>query len=100
MATNYENLKTALIDEINKKITSGTVEYYHALILVDQYIAALQQLATASKTDIASYSHTGVNITRRNITEYHNEVNRLRRELDTLLYGCVTIADFSSKGVL
>ena len=92
--SNYTDLKTALQTLANE--IGDDVSKYRALILIDQYVAAVEQLAYASKTDILNYSHTGITVGRRPIQTYHDEVNRLFAELNAIMYGAVTYSDFRS----
>lgn len=92
MATNYDNLKTELQALANA--CTDDITKYRALIVIDQYIAALEQQASSTSTDIQSYSIGGRSVTRREGTGYQETVARLWNELNELLYGNITYADF------
>lgn len=95
--SNYTDLKSELQTLANSlDTTDNSINKYRALILIDQYIAALEQLEYAVKTDVQNYSHTGVTVGRRDLEKYQAVVNSLYAELNAVMYGTLTYADFRS----
>ena len=92
MATNYELLKTEL--QTLAAELSNAVAKYKCLALIDQYIAALEQQAVATATDVQSYSIGNRSVSRASADNYANTVARLENEINELLYGNVAYADF------
>ena len=92
LSTNYELLETALDAKVAE--LTDDIAKYKGYILVDQYIAALQQQANATATDITSYSIGGRSVTRAGSQDYAAIVSDLEAQLNRLLYGGRTLADF------
>ena len=90
--SNYTDLKTTLQDKADE--LDDDAPKYKCLILIDQYIAALEQQATATSTDVSSYSIAGRSVTRGGAANYTSMVADLENQINFLLYGNVTYADF------
>lgn len=98
MATGvYLNLLNSLNQKIDETLESGSIAYYEAKILAQQYCDAREKLAEASASDIQSYSHTGISIQKRDLLSLQTEVDRLRSALMRILAGCVTVADLTEE---
>jgi hypothetical protein len=72
------------------------VANYKCLVLIDQYIDALSAQASATATDVQSYSIAGRSISRRSQEQHASTVASLWRQIQVLLYGNATRADFSA----
>ena len=90
--SNYTDLKAAYQVEAN--LLTDTIAKSKALILIDQYMAALEAQATASANDVTSYSIGGRSVTRADATRYADIVRSLEAQLNEVLHGFVTYADF------
>lgn len=97
MATNYDLLKAELQTKANA--LEEAARKYKALILIDQYIACLEQQAASTATDVTSYSIGGRSVTRRGTGEFSNTVARLESELNEIFYGNISLADFRVNSV-
>ena len=93
MSANTVLMKTELQALANQ--LTNALDKYKCLELIDQYIAALNQQAIATATDISSYADpAGASVTRRSIDAYASMVANLEDQIYRLLYGNVTFADF------
>ena len=93
----YDDLSTAITAKINTAHTAGDLsdeQKAEASIVLSQWIRALQAAATATATDVASYSIGGRSVSRRGSDGQLAIANSLRRQLNQLLYGICTEADF------
>lgn len=93
MATNYENLTTALQARVTD-LGLDDIPESKALILIDQYVAALQQQATESASNVTAYSISGRSVTKGSVRDFTKRVADLEGQLFSILYGSTTYADF------
>jgi hypothetical protein len=98
MANNYENLQTEL-ETLANKLTNNVAKY-KCLILIGQYVDALESQATAAATDVSSYSIAGRSVVRSSTGNIANTAARLEGEINALLYGITTHADFRESGIV
>lgn len=97
MSTNYDLLKAELQTSANLLTTA--MYKYKALILIDQYIAALTKQAESSANDVQSYSIGDRSVTRSGATGYAKMVTDLESQLMAILNGGgVTFTDFRLYG--
>jgi len=92
--SNYTDLQTALeaiADELD-----DDVRKYTCLILIDQYVDALEAQATAVSTDVTSYTIGGRTVSRSDVMKMQGQVNNLQSQINDILYGNVSYADFRS----
>ena len=94
MATNYENLKTAL--DVLANQLEDDIPKYKCLALIDQYVAAFEAQATTVSSDVQSYSIGGRSVTRREVISMQNQVSNLERQIYETLYGNISYVDFRS----
>lgn len=90
--SNYTDLKTAYQVEAN--LLTDTIAKSKALILIDQYCAALEAQATSAANDVTSYSIGGRSVTRGGGQSFQKQVQLLEEQLNAILYGFVSYADF------
>lgn len=88
-----DDLKTALQALAND--LDDTVRKNTALVLIDQYIDALSAQATATSTDIQSYTIGGRTVTRQQVEAMANSVSNLQKQLNDIFYGNTSYADFN-----
>lgn len=95
MATDYDNLKTAL-QTLANEITDDDVRKYTALILIDQFVDAITTQATSTSSDVISYTIAGRSVTRSQggASTQMRTVDILMQKINECLYGNVTHADF------
>lgn len=91
MSTSYDDLKTALTTEANT--LTDAIDKARALVLVDQYIAALTQQANATASNVSAYSISNRSVTRTGTADYQATVDKLWRDLCRMLYGSVVRAN-------
>lgn len=96
MATNYDTLKAHLQDLAEE--LEDPIAKTKALILIDQYIAALQAAERAASSDILSYSIGGQSVTRARGEDASRLAAGIERDLYRLLYGMYTTPDWSGYG--
>lgn len=96
MATNYDNLKTALqarVTELDFETTDP--QKHEALALIDQYVAALEAQADETTSSITGYSISGRSVTKaagsRGGAGLVETVQRLKRQLYSILYGGIKV---------
>lgn len=92
MSTNTDALKAALIVKANE--LTDTISKYECLELIDQYAAALAKQAETVANDVTSYSIDGRSVTRSSQNSMQAQVANLKANINRLLYGNVTRADF------
>jgi len=97
MAGDYAALQTAW-ETIIAGITS-TLQKEKAKIILDQYILALKQQASAAKSNVSSYSAAGVSISRTQQDNSIRTAERLEAELNSICYGSVTYSDIRGEYV-
>lgn len=102
MNTAYEDLTTAIQTKIDAAYTAGTFDAEQkaeATIILTQWVSALEASEKASSTDVSSYSIGGRSVSRRASDAQLALANSLRRQLNQLLYGMVTEADFRTRSL-
>jgi hypothetical protein len=92
MSTNTTTLKTLL--QAQAALLTSDIDKYRCLEAIDQYIAALDAQSVSASSDVQSYSWAGRSVTRFGNDSYASVVKRFEREVFTLLYGTVTLADW------
>jgi len=90
--SNYTDLKAAYQAEAN--LLTDTISKTKALILIDQYCAAIEAQATAAANDVTSYSIGGRSVTRGGGQSFQKQVQYLEQQLNDILYGFISYADF------
>ena len=85
LQSELETLANTLDDDVRK---------YECLILIDQYVDALEAQATQVSTDVTSYTIGGRTVTRGDVLRMQSQVANLKQQINTILYGNVTYADF------
>ena len=90
--SNYTDLQTAL--ETLANTLDDDVRKYTCLILIDQYVDALEAQATAVSTDVQSYTIGGRTVSRGEVLKMQGQVSNLQSQINDILYGNVTMADF------
>ena len=100
MPTAYESLNTELTLRAAARYAqdADVAAYQECLISIAQYVAALTAQATATATDVVSYSVAGRSVTRSRGTEYSATIQRLKRSIYTYLYGDSALVDFRRAG--
>ena len=90
--SNYTDLQTAL--ETLADTLDDDVRKYECKILIEQYVDALEAQATTVSTDVQSYTINGRTVTRSQVTQMQSQVSNLKKQVNDILYGCVSYADF------
>lgn len=90
--TNYSSLQTAL--EALANDLDDDVRKYECLILIDQYVDAIEAQATTVSSDVASYTINGRTVSRREVLAMQSQVNNLKQQINDILYGNVSYVDF------
>lgn len=90
--SNYTDLQTAL--EALADDLDDTVAKLECKILIDQYVDAIEAQATTVSSDVQSYTIGGRTVTRREVVGMQNQVLSLKRQINELLYGNISYADF------
>ena len=90
--SNYTDLKTAL-DALANELDDD-VRKYTCLALIDQYVDALEAQATTVSTDVLSYTIGGRTVSRTGVQQMQGQVNNLQKQINDILYGNVSYADF------
>jgi len=90
--TNYSSLQTALESLAND--LDDDVRKYECLILIDQYVDAIEAQATTVSSDVASYTINGRTVSRREVLAMQSQVNNLKQQINDILYGNVSYVDF------
>jgi hypothetical protein len=88
-----DSLKTEL--QTSAALLTNSTAKYKCLVLIDQYIDALNAQASAAASDIQSYSIAGRSVNRRAQDSHASAVSSLWKQISALLYGSQTTADFS-----
>jgi len=92
--SNYTDLKTAL-DALANELDDD-VRKYTCLALIDQYVLAFEAQSTAVSTDVTSYTIGGRTVSRGDVLKMQGSVNNLQKQINDILYGNVSYADFRS----
>jgi len=64
-------------------------------LIIDQYVDALEAQATAVSTDVTSYTIGGRTVSRGDVLKMQGQVSNLERQINSILYGNVSYADFN-----
>jgi len=94
MAASSTALKAAYQTEVNK--ISGTLEKAEADYLLDRWIEALDAQNALEAGQIQSYSIAGRSVTRANLKDGRSVADRLRAQLQMLIYGAESLMDMNT----
>ena len=90
--SNYTNLKAAL--DLLANELDDDVRKFTCLALIDQYVSALEAQATSVSTDVVSYTIGGRTVSRGDVVKMQGQVSNLNRQINAILYGTSSYADF------
>jgi hypothetical protein len=86
----YQTLLEAKAAELDDAVAQAKCE-----LLIDQYVDALEAQATAVSTDVTSYTIGGRTVSRGDVLRMQGQVSNLERQINNILYGNVSYADFN-----
>jgi len=95
--SHYTDLVAAL--DVLANQLDDDVRKYTCLALIDQYVAALEAQATTVSTDVVSYTIGGRTVSRTDVLNMQGQVNNLQKQINDILYGTSSYADFRNMNV-
>ena len=86
----YQALLEAKAADLDDAVAKAKCE-----LLIAQYVDALEAQATTVATDVQSYTIGGRTVTRSQVIQMQAQVNNLERQINDILYGNTSYADFN-----